>query len=208
MRTGSVQFDPHLVNLHALLIAATAERGNYVLPYFRLLKKQKLVAFSGFAICKHGRMIARLNMKETNAFLILRRAITKQWLTLKKVDTTLQFTYHKPEVTAKWRHGRVHVRYIIRMKDQLVEQAPFRVKPINNSKTSALQQRAESQLQKQCVKLVQKMQDLKCEPFGLAETVRVANPHAFRAKKWDRTFADAKVTFQFELKVERFGQMF
>lgn len=208
MRTGAVQFDPHFVNLHSLMLEATVERRNYVLPYFQLRKKQKVIQFAGMAICRKGHMIARLSLKETNAFLILRRVITKQWLTLAKADTTLQFSYRKPTVKTTWRHGQVHFHYVIRMKDQIVEQAPFRVKPIRSKKAEGLQRMAQVQLKKQCIQLVKKLQDNEVDPLALAEPARVANPAAFDAKTWDRTFANATFSFRFEMKVERFGQMF
>lgn len=208
MRTGALQFDPHFANLHTLMLEATVERRNYVLPYFRLRKKQKYVQFAGMAICRKGRMIARLNEKETNAFLILRRVIIKQWLTLTKADTTLQFSYRKPSVRTTWRHRQVHFHYVIRMKDQIVEQAPFRVKPIRSKKAEGLQRMAQAQLKKQCVQLVKKLQENEVDSFALAEPARVANPAAFDAKTWDRTFAKASFSFRFEMKVERFGQMF
>jgi Ger(x)C family germination protein len=208
IRTSSVQFDPHMANLHSLMLNATVGDGNYSLPYLALRKKQKIVVMQGFALCKHGKLELVLSMNETPAFLILRRTITSQSFSLNSLGTSLHFRYATPHVHVKWVGRTVHATYLVWLKDEVLEQVPLRKQPMNNASLLRVQHAASAKIAQQCEQIAAKLQRHKLDVIWLAEPARVANPHRFQATTWDETFTKAIIHVHIHLRVERSGQLF
>jgi spore germination protein KC len=212
IQSSETKYNNRLYKIHNIIVEMMARDDSITLPLIKLDKKKKVASFSGLALIHSGKLVGKLSTNESKAYFILRRVMNRMAYTM-KVNKNQMMTvrlYEKgSSVKCIYRNGKWNIDFRVAFNQEIVESGRWNNKRMSKAQSIKLERTLERKLKKDSLKLLHKLQKkYEYDPFWLAETARLNQPHTFDASEWDDQFARAKVNVHVNVHLERFGQLF
>lgn len=212
IKSSEMKYDNNLYIKHNIIVEMMTRDDNTTLPILKLDKKKKVASFNGVALIRNGKLVGKLSSEEAGAFFSLRRVIARMVFTFKvkkKQMMTVRLYEKNSSVKCKYRNGRWNIDFRVSFNEEIVESSRWKNKRMSATQRTQLEQTLERKLRKDSLRLIHKTQKkYRYDPFWLAETARLNQPHTFVASDWDDQFANANVNVHVNIHLERFGQLF